>query len=57
MNNGVSNFMGQVQDQLNELGSTPALSADEQDTVLDFHEQDFSARRCAESIVGGRAAK
>lgn len=57
MNNGVSNFMEQVQGQLNELGSAPALSADEQDVVQDFHEQDFSARRCAESIVDGRAAK
>lgn len=57
MNNGVSNFMEQVQSQLNELGSAPALSGDEQDTIVDFHEQDFSARRCAESIVGRRAVK
>lgn len=57
MNNGLSNFMEQVQGQLNELGSAPALSANEQDAVMDFHEQDFSARRCAEIIMDGRAAK
>lgn len=56
MNSDISNFMQQVQNQLNELGGFPALSGNEQDTVQDFHEHNFSARRCAESIIAGRAA-
>lgn len=56
MDNGTSNFMAQVQDQLNELGSVPALTVGEQEITQDFHENEFSARRCAERIVEWRHA-
>jgi hypothetical protein len=57
MENGAPNFMAQVQSQLNELGSAPALTASEQDVVADFQEQDFSAHRCAQRIAEERGAK
>jgi hypothetical protein len=57
MENGASNFMAQVQDQLNELGSAPALTASEQDVVADFLEREFSAQRCAQRIAEERGAK
>jgi hypothetical protein len=57
MENGASNFIAQVQDQLNELGSAPALTASEQDVVADFLEQEFSAQRCAQRIAEERGAK
>jgi len=57
MENGAPNFMAQVQSQLNELGSAPALTASEQDVVADFQEKDFSAHRCAQRIAEERGAK
>lgn len=57
MENGVPNFMGQVQGQLNELGSAPALTASEEDVVADFQEQEFSAQRCAQWIAEERGGK
>jgi hypothetical protein len=57
MEHGASNFMAQVQGQLNELGSAPTLTASEQDVVADFQEQEFSAQRCAQRIAEERGAK
>lgn len=57
MENGAPKFMAQVQGQLNELGSAPALSASEQEVVADFQEQGFSAQRCAQRIAEERGAK
>lgn len=57
MNNGASDFMAQVQGQLNELGSAPALTTSEQDIVTDFLEQEFSAQRCAQRIAEERGAR
>lgn len=57
MENEASNFMAQVQTQLNELESAPALSVAEQDIVESFQEQEFSARRCAERIAEERGPK
>lgn len=57
MDNGVPNFMAQVQGHLNELAGVPALTASEQDVVVDFQEQEFSAQRCAQRIAEERRAK
>lgn len=57
MEHGASNFIAQVQGQLNELGSAPTLTASEQDVVADFQEQEFSAQRCAQRIAEERGAK
>jgi len=50
----MSDFIAQVQAELNELGGAPTISVNEQSVVEDFKEQDFSARSCAERIVAGR---
>lgn len=46
--------MAQVQSQLHVLGSAATLTVEEQDTVADFEEQQFSARRCAQRIAEER---
>lgn len=47
-------YFDQVQSMLNDLGERPALSQEEQDTVRDFAEQEFSARHCSEFIAKKR---
>jgi len=55
MSEGMSRFMSEVQNELQNRGASASLSADEEDLVNDYGEQQFSAKKCAERIIEGRA--
>jgi hypothetical protein len=55
MQEATSDFINQVQQQLQEKGASAELNIDEQDIVDDFADKQFSALQCAERIIDSRA--
>jgi hypothetical protein len=54
MSEGMSRFMSEVQNELQNRGASASLSVDEVDLVNDYGEQQFSAKKCAARIIEGR---
>lgn len=48
-------FMSEVQNELQNRGASASLSVDEVDLLNDYWEQQFSATKCAQRIIEGRA--
>jgi hypothetical protein len=55
MSERMGRFMSEVQHELQNRGTSPSLSVDEEDLVNDYEEQQFSAKKCAERIIEQRA--
>ena len=49
-----SQYFTDVRTQLDQVGASATLSADERDIVDDFEAQEFSASACAKHIVKQR---
>jgi hypothetical protein len=54
MNQQPTDYFTQVQQNLDEMGQSGLLTADERDIVDDYEAQEFGAKQCAEHIANNR---